>query len=163
MDDRGQMLLLTALAVCLCLLALTSFVMSINEANSVEHPWPGNGVLENVLWAQDCGMEQIARATGYFPRDQCPGYSNNYRSAVNGLIDGISRDLQAHGIAFIYEHNDSLALKFIAEKGDATLMDSGGVILKISGNEARVCGCAGDVSMTDGLAQYRSSRVVFWG
>lgn len=163
MDDRGQMLLLTALTVCVCLLALTSFVTSINEADSVEHPWPGKGVLENVLWAQDCGMEQIARATGYFPWDHSLGYCNIYRIAVDGLIDGISRDMRTQGIAFIYDYNDSLALKFIAGKGDAMLMERGGVILKRSGREARVCGCAYDVSMADGSAEYRTSRVVFWG
>jgi hypothetical protein len=163
MDDRGQMLLLTALAVCVCLLALTSFIMSINEANSVDKPWPGKFVLENVLWAQDCGMEQIARATGNYPWDQRLEIGNDYRNAVDGLIDGISRDMRAQGIAYISEYNNSLASQFAAGKGDATLTDSGGVILKKNGNEARVCGCACDVSMTDGSAQYRSSRVVFWG
>ncbi len=123
MDDRGQMLLLTALAVCVCLLALTSFITSIDEADTVEKPWPGQCVLENVLWAQDCGMEQIARATGNHPWDGRLDLGNDYRNAVDGLIDGISRDMRAHGIAFIYEYNDSLASQFIAGKGDATLME----------------------------------------
>ncbi len=163
MDDRGQMLLLTALAVCVCLLVLTSFISSIDEAATVDKPWPGKCVLENVLWAQDCGMEQIARATGNYPWDRRLDLGNDYRNAVDGLIDGISRDMRTHGIAYTCEYNDSLGSQFDTGKGDATLTDSGGVILKKNGNETRVCGCAYDVSMTDGSAQYRSSRVVFWG
>jgi hypothetical protein len=163
MDDRGQMLLLTALAVCVCLLALTSFITSVDEAATAEKPWPGKCVLENVLWAQDCGMEQIARATGNYPLDQRLDLGNDYRNAVAGLIGGISRDMRLHGIAFACEFNDSLASQFAAGKGDPDLTVSGGVILKKKGNEARVYGCACDVSMTDGSAQYRSSRVFFWG
>lgn len=163
MDDRGQMLLLTALAVCVCLLALTSFITSINEADTVDKPSPGHCVLENVLWAQDCGMEQIARATGNYPWVWRQELGNDYRNASDGLIEGISRDMRAHGIAYIYEHNDSLASQFVVAKGDATLTASDGVILKKRDNEGRVCGCAYDVSMTDGSAQYSSSRVVFWG
>jgi hypothetical protein len=163
MDDRGQMLLLTALAVCVCLLALMSFITSINEADMVDKPCSGKCILENVLWAQDCGMEQIARATGNYPGDRRLEIGNDYRNAVDGLIDGISRDMRTHGIAYICEYNDSLGSQFATGKGDATLTDSGGVILKKNSNETRVCGCAYDVFMTDGSAQYRSSRVVFWG
>lgn len=163
MDDRGQMLLLTALAVCFCLIALTSFVLSIDEAYTVDKTWPGRCILENVLWAQDCGMEQIASATGNYPSDRCLDLGNDYGNVVDRLIDGISRDLRAHGLVFIYEYNDSLASQFVAGKGDASLTETAGVILKKNGNEARVCGCAYDVTMTDGSAQYRSSRVFFWG
>jgi hypothetical protein len=163
MDDRGQMLLLTALAVCVCLIALTSFITSINEADAVDNPWQGKCVLENTLWAQDCGMEQLARATGNYPWDRRLDLGNDYRNAVDGFIDGISRDLRAHGIAFICEYNDSLASQFTAGKGDASLSESGGVILKKNGSEARVCGCAFDIDITDSAAQYRSSRVFFWG
>jgi hypothetical protein len=163
MDDRGQILLLAALAVCVCLLMLASFITSMDEAGTVDKPWPGNSVMENVLWAQDSGLEHIARATGNYSWGRHLELGDDYRNDVGRLTDAISRDMRAHGIAFIYEYNDSLASQVAAGKGDATLSDSGGVLLKKSGDEARVCGCAYDVSMMDGSAQYRSSRVVFWG
>jgi hypothetical protein len=133
MDDRGQMLLLTALAVCVCLLEVTSFIMSIDESTIVDKPLRGKCVLENVLWAQDCGMEHIARAAGNYPWDRRLELGNDYRKAVDGLINGISRDMRAQGIAIICEYNDSLASQFAAGKGDTTLTTSGGVILKKNG------------------------------
>jgi hypothetical protein len=163
MDDRGQMLLLAALAVCVCLVLLASFITSIDEVGSVDKPRSGKNVLENLLWAQDSGLEHIARVTGNYSWDRRQDLGDDFRNDVDGLIDGIARDMRAHGIAFIYTYNDSLASQFAAGKGDAMLTDSGGVLLKKSGNETRVCGCAYDVFMSDLSAQYRSSRVVFWG
>jgi hypothetical protein len=163
MDDRGQMLLLASLAVCLCLILLASFVTSIKEAAGVEKPWPGGKVVENVLWAEDSGLEDIASSTGNYSWDRRDDLREVFKNSTDRLIGCLARDLFAHGVAFYCEYNDSLAARFAAGKGDSSLTVCGGVIIKKSGNEARIGGCAYDVSMTDGSAQYRLSRVVFWG
>lgn len=163
MDDRGQMLLLAALAVCVGLLFLASFLTSIRETDMVETPGSGGKVMENTLWAQDCGLEQIARAAGNDTWDRRLDLEAVFKNSSRRLMDGLARAMLARGMAFSCEYNDSLAAQYLEQKGDASLADCGGTIMKRSGNEARICGCAYDASMTDGLAQYRLSRVVHWG
>jgi hypothetical protein len=163
MDNRGQMLLLAALVVCVCLALLASYLTSIKEADSAERSWSGSKVMENVLWAQDSGLEHIARAAGNETWDRRFDLGEVFKNGADRLTGDISRDLLARGFAFSFQYNDSLASYYVAGKGDATLTDCGGILIKKSGNEARICGCAYDVSMTDGSAQYRLSRVVLWG
>jgi hypothetical protein len=162
-DDRGQMILLAALVVCVCLALLASYLTSIKEADSAERSWSGSKVMENVLWAQDSGLEHIAKAAGNETWDRRRDLAGVFEESADRLIDCLARKLSARGFAFSCEFNDSLASSYATGEGDATLADSEGVILKKSGNKTRICGCAYDVIMTDGTAQYRLSRVVFWG
>jgi len=163
MDDQGQMLLLAALAVCVALLLLASFLTSIRETDTVENTCSGSNAMENVLWAQDGGLEQIAGTAGNDSWDRRLDLEAAFKNSSRRLIDGIALAVLARGMAFSCEYNDTLASQYLEKKGDASLTDYGGTIIRKSGNEARICGCAYDVSMTDEKAQYRLSRVVLWG
>ena len=163
MDDRGQMILLSALAVCVCLLLLASFLTSIEEAATIEKPWSGRNAMENMLWAQDNGLEQVARATGNYTWDRRLDLANDFKNGARRLIDSVSRNTLAHGVAFSYVYNDILASEYAAGNGETTCGNIGGVLLKKNGNETRVCGCAYDVSVFDGSVCYTLARVVCWG
>jgi hypothetical protein len=163
MDDRGQIILLSALAVCVCLITLALYLISLEEAEAVEKPWPVKEALENAVWAQDEGLEQIARAAGNSTWDRSPDLVNDFKSDTEQLIGSVSRNLLAHGIAFSCEYNDTLASEYAAGNTETASGNIRGVLLKKIGNEARVCGCAYDVSVADGSARYSLSRVVCWG
>jgi len=163
MDDRGQMILLATLAVCVCLIMLALYLISLEEAEAVEKPWPGREALENAVWAQDKGLEQIAGAAGNYSWDRRLDLANDFKNGAGRLINSVSSNMLAHSVAFSYEYNDTLASEFAAGNGETTSAASGGVLLKKNGNSTRVCGCAYDVSVTDGSAHYSLSRVVCWG
>jgi hypothetical protein len=162
-DDRGQIILLASLAVCVCLIVLAMYLISIEDAETVEKPWNGNEALENLLWAQEIGLEHVARATGNYSWDRRLDLEGDYKNSADRLIDGISRYMRAHGIAFTYAYNATLAAQYVAGNGEPALTNTGGVLIKKSGNGARVCGCAYNVSITDGSARYSVARIVTWG
>lgn len=163
MDDRGQIILLAALAVSVCLIVVAMHLISIQEAEAVKMPRLGQETLENTIWAQDIGLKDVAGFTGSYPGDRRTDLADDYKNGTDRLIKDISRDVCVHGTAFTFKYNDTLATEYVAGSEDVTMANIGGIIIKKSNNTARVCGCAYDVSMTDGSAQYRLSRVVCWG
>lgn len=163
MDDRGQIILLSALAVCVCLLMVALYLISLEEAEAVEKPWQGREAMENAIWAQDVGLAQVARATGNYPWDRRLDLENDFKNGAGQLIGSVSSNMLAHGIAFSCEYNDTLASEYAAVNGETTSGEIDGVLLKKNGNDVGVCGCAYDLSVTDGSAQYSLSRVVCWG
>jgi hypothetical protein len=156
-------MLLASLAVCVCLILLAMCLISVEESETVEKPWNGNEALENLLWAQEIGLEDIARATGNYSWDRRLDLVDAYKNGADRLMDGISRDMLSHGIAFTHAFNDTLASQYAAGTGESTLAETGGILLKKSGNWVRVFGCAHDVSITDRSARYSVARVVTWG
>jgi hypothetical protein len=163
MDDRGQILLLSALAVSVCLIMLAMYLTSIKDASTVEKPWAGQEALENVIWAEEKGLEHVARMAGNYTWDRRQDLENDFKKGADRLISGISRNMLARGIAISYEYNETLASEYAAGNSEATEDGCGGIIVKKIGNDARVCACAYDVSMTDGSARYTLSRVIYWG
>jgi hypothetical protein len=163
MDDRGQIILLSALAVCVCLIMLTFYLISMEKAEAVEKPWPGREVMENAIWAQEEGLRQVARVTGNDTWDRRFDLADDFKNNARQLIDSVSRNMLAHGIAYSCKYNETLASEYAAGNGETTSGNRGGVLLKKNGNRVRVCGCAYDVSVTDGSARYSLSRVVCWG
>jgi hypothetical protein len=163
MDDRGQIILLAALAVCVCLIMLALYMISLEDAEAIEEPWPGREAMENAVWAQDKGLEQVARARGNNTWDLRIDLANDFKNGARRLIDSVYSNMLARGIAFSYEYNDTLATEYATENVETTSAAIGGVLLKKNGNDTRICGCAYDVSGMDGSAQYCISRVVCWG
>ncbi len=76
-DDRGQVIMLAALAVSVCLIALAMYLLSVENAETVENPRPGREALENVIWAQEIGLKryrkyyrQLSMGPSAGPREQ---------------------------------------------------------------------------------------------
>ena len=162
-DDRGQVIMLAALAVSVCLIALAMYLLSVENAETVENPRPVREALENVIWAQDIGLKDIASVTGSYPWDRRLDLGNSFKNGADRLIRDITRDMLARRIAFSFGYNNTLAAEYAASSGEITLANVGGVLVKKSNNVAFVCGYAYDVSVTDGSARYCISKVVCWG
>jgi heme/copper-type cytochrome/quinol oxidase subunit 2 len=162
-DDRGQIMLLASLVVCICLILLAICLISVREAETAESLWQGDEALENLIWAQEIGLEHVARAIGNYSWDNREHLKEDFRNGADRLTDGIFRNLRARGIAFTYEYNATIAAQYAAGSVEPTLANLGGVLLRKSGNETRVCGCAYDAAITDGSARYSVTRIVTWG
>jgi hypothetical protein len=162
LDDRGQIILLAALAVSVCLITLAMYLISLDEMEAGETPWPGDEALENVIWAQDIGFKDIAALTGSYPWEQRQSLGNDFINGSDWLVRDITRDMLAHGIAYSCEYNNTLAEEYVVANLETPMTSAGGVLIKKSENMGLVCGCAYDVSMADGSARYRISRVVCW-
>lgn len=162
MDDRGQVILLAALTVSVCLITLAMYLLSVQNAETVESPGPGREALENVIWAQEIGFRDIANEKGYYPWYRLQDLVNNFKNDADRLAHDITRDMLARRIAFSFGYNSTLAAEYVAGSGDVTLADVGGVLVKKSNSMARVCGYACDVSIAGESARYSLTKVVCW-
>jgi hypothetical protein len=129
----------------------------------VDNPWPGREALENVIWAQDIGLKDVASVTDIYSWDRRLDLGNSFKNGADRLIRDITRDMLARRIAFSFRYNNTLAAEYAAGSREVTLANVGGVLVKKSNNMACVCGYAYDVSVTDGTARYSLSRVIFLG
>jgi hypothetical protein len=161
-DDRGQIITLAALAVCVCMIMVAMCLGSIREAQPAGQPWPGAETLENIVWAQDAGLQDAAGITGTYAWDSRGELEKDYRDRVAVLAADISNKMLAQGAAFTFEYNATLAALYAAGKNDTTLTGSNGLLFRKNVSTCRVCGCACDVSLTDGSSRYSLSRIVLW-
>jgi len=162
MDGRGQMLLLSALAVCLCLVLLTACLASIRSAETPAEPSLEKDALDNVVWAMETGMKQAAGETGASQWEQRCFLADDYENLTDRLIEEATCDLQKRGIASSFAYDEALAGAFLNDSGIEGVEGSRGVLLKKEGTIARIWGCAYDVTLTDGSAQYSIKRVAVW-
>lgn len=162
MDDRGQIILLAALAVCVCLITLTMYLITIEDARIMEEPWSSTGIIENVIWAQDIGFRDTARITGSYPWDRRMEMVKDLESRNDPLLRDVAGYMLSHGMAYSVKYNDTLAAEYVASSRDPALTNVGAVLIKKSGSVAEACGCAYDLSLAEGSARYRLSRVTRW-
>jgi hypothetical protein len=163
MDDRGQIMLLASVVICICLILLAMYLVSIENAENPEKAWRGEEAMENIIWAQEIGFEDFARATGNYSWDRRQDLEADFKARTGPLIDGITRKMRGHGIAVSFAYNETFAAEMAAGNDEAEVSGAGGILVKKSGDDARVSGCAYDLSMTDGSAHYALSRAVYWG
>jgi hypothetical protein len=161
-DDRGQIILLAALAVCVCLITLTMYLITIGDAMTMEETEPCNEIMENLIWAQEIGFRDTAGITGSYPWERRMDMVKDFEDRNDRLLSDIALDMLSQGMAYSIEYNDTLAAEYVAGSHDPALASAGAVLIKKSGSLAEACGCAYDVSMADGSAQYRLSRVARW-
>ncbi|OPY28518.1 MAG: hypothetical protein A4E28_01451 [Methanocella sp. PtaU1.Bin125] len=161
-DDRGQILLLSALAACACIVALVVCLHSVNMSYSADGPALTRETLDNVIWVQDAAFAQAAGEAGRCPWDQQASLARDFRSMAGLPVSGIEKSLLARGIAYSFSFNESLAIDYL---DDGTMPDTecvAGVLVKRENDNASVCGCAYDMSLSDGSSRYCISTVKTW-
>jgi hypothetical protein len=161
-DERGQILIITALIACACLIALAACLHAVSASGESERPVLKHDTLDNVLWAQDVGLFHAAGEAGGSPWEERASLADSFRSRASLPLSSIEGKLIDRGIAYSYAFNASAARDYV-EDGDISLINcTGGVLVKRENDNASVCGCAYDVSVTDGASQYRISTVKIW-
>jgi hypothetical protein len=152
------MILLSAMAACICLLALSSFLLSARLTGEAQSNGLSRVAFDNALWAQDRGLEQAALMAGGRPWDSRQDASDDFLDRANRIAESLSSNMLSRGIAYRFSINRSLAAQYAIESHGA-YHDSDGLILKNESGTVVICGCGYDVWMGDDSAVFRLSRL----
>ena len=158
MGDDGQMILLSALMACLCLLGVIACVAAVDGCTYAE-----SGCLsdcaENVGWAQDCALQKAAFYNSAYPWDSRAEAALRFKSEAGSSLDSLGSELLKHGEVYRFSFNNSLAGEYVAAHPGNGTVNIDGVLVEPAGSSARICGCAFDAFAYDGVTTYRASRV----
>ncbi len=160
MDGEGQMIILSAIAACLCLLGVVACVSAVDGPLNSGAGHLSDGGLDNARWAQGCALERAALYSSSYPWERRDDAAHKFMSDVNASMDSLEGELFRHGIIYKFSLNGSLAGEYVASHQETDTLSIGGVILKREKDNARVYGCAYDVSAFDGVTAYNESRVM---
>lgn len=159
MSDDGQMILLSALMACLCLIGVIACVAAVDGGSYEERGYLSRDSMENVRWAQDGALEQAAFYYSVYPWESRVEAALQFKSEANSSLDSLASELLKHGVVYAFSFNDSLASEYEAAHPGNGIVNIGGVLVEPAGGSARICGCAFDVTAYDGITAYRASRV----
>lgn len=161
-DDKGQILLLSALAACACLIMLATCLYSVSASYATERPSLQRETLDNVIWVQDAGLNQAAGETGRCQWEQRATLADSFKSRAYLPVSSIEGRLLASSIVYFFTFNESLASGYLDDNDLPSVENIGGILVKRESDNASVYGCAYDVSLTDGSSLYRISTVKTW-
>lgn len=161
MDDDGQMILLSALLACLCLMGVIACVAAMDDTAYKEKPVLSPDFMSNVMWAQENALGQAAHHSTH-NWDSRANAASDFKAEANASIDSTALALLKHGMAYRFSYNDSLAFEYAALHPDNETVSIGGIIVEKKGGLAMVKGCACDVSVGDGSRSYRVTRIIFF-
>jgi hypothetical protein len=161
-DDLGQILLLSALVSCACLITLAACLYSVDASYSAECPALQREALDNVVWVQDAALTQAAGEAGGCQWEQRTSLADSYKSRAYLPVSSIEKSMIAHGVAYSFAFNESLATDYLDDSAISEVECVSGILIKKVGDNASVCGCAYDMSLADGSSRYHISTVKIW-
>ncbi|HTY91147.1 MAG TPA: hypothetical protein VMC84_08235 [Methanocella sp.] len=160
MDDLGQMILLSALLACICLLGVVACVAAVNDSAYADGRHLSGDGMANIRWAQECALRRTAIFYTSATWDGRFHAVSGFKDAANSSSGNVSEELLKHGIFYRFTFNDSLAAEYAAAHPDNNMESIGGVLVERSGNTAKVSGCAYDISAEGRGVSYRLCRVI---
>ena len=164
MEDKGQMILLTAIIACLFLIFITLCLNSVRESAALPENHLSRDELDNVLWAGDAGLRWSAAATTGYSWDRRYEAVSDYRSAITPARESLEKELQQRGIAYVFTYNDSAARAYITENpgGGGETESVGGIIVASEGGVTKIVGCGYDVMLLDRSVRFKVTRLSAW-
>lgn len=160
-DSNGQMILLSALAACICLLTLVAILSSVRQTAPDNIETLTGDVFENVLWAQDQGLGQTGLLPYERPADQRAQTIIDFKRNIAKVTESLADNMLSRGIAYRFSLNESLASGFAAESS-GEYESASGVIYREENGSVKICGCGYDVLLKDGSVTYELSRMEAW-
>jgi hypothetical protein len=162
MGDDGQMILLSALVACLCLMGVVACVTALDDTAYRGNMYFSADMLANARWSQENALERTADYYSAHPWDDRVAAAYGFKSEANVSADSLGLALLKHGAAYQFLYNDSLAGEYAALHPGNGTENVGGVLVERSGNKAMLRGCAYDMAVGDGAITYRVSRVIIF-
>ena len=159
MDEAGQMILLSALTACLCLVGVVACMSAVSFTPGDETGYLSADAVDNILWAQDTAISDAALHPTGDPWDERYKSALNFKNHVDRYIDSLSCCLLKHGVAYRFGFNDTLAARTISLHPDKDIENFGGTIVECHNGSTRIYGCAYDVDIEDASTDYKISRV----
>jgi hypothetical protein len=155
MSDEGQMILLSALVACLCLMGVVACVAAVDGPVS-KTGFLSADPMENIRWAGEDSLEKAAFYDSIYPWESRSDAVSRFKADSGHSLDSLALQLLKHGVAYSFVYNDTLASEYAASNG---LENIGGVLVTPDGARARIAGCAYDAFVNDGVAVYHVCRV----
>lgn len=157
MADDGQMILLSALVACLCMVGVIACVSAVSYDPGAESGYLSADTLDNILWAQGESLKDIALHQAYDVRDSPRQTALNFARGAEASSVSLFYVLLRHGVAYEFTFNDRLARDFLSANPGNGRESYGGVILERHNSSVKIFGCAYDVTVEDGRARYHKS------
>ena len=157
MADDGQMILLSALIACLCMVCVIACVSAVSYDPGANRGYLSADTLDNILWAQDSALSDIALHQAYDSRNSPQQTAINFMKDTNASRYSLSHALLRHNVAYEFTFNDSRAREFLSSDQGNGLETYEGVIMEKYNGSIKIYGCAFDVSVDDGTAWYHKS------
>jgi len=162
MKDDGQMILLSALVACICLLGVVACITAVDDGHRSRTGYLSADSMENIRWAGDSALKDAAAHNTNDAWEERSKMAEGFEDDVNSSMESLSHALLAHGVAYSFSYNDSLAGEYaMANPGNDT-ENNGGVLVYRNNGKARLYGCAYDIVADDGAVRYRLSRVAIF-
>jgi hypothetical protein len=159
MGDDGQMILLSALIACLCLMGVVACVAAVDDSSYNDGRFLSSDSIDNVRWAQDNALQWSAFYYSIYSWDSRAEAAARFKAEANSSMDSLSGVLLKHGLAYLFTYNDSLGGEYAALHPGNGTENIGGVLVEPSRGNVKIRGCAYDVIVDDGVTAYRMSQV----
>lgn len=160
MDEGGQMILLSALLACLCLMGVVACVSAMDYTTYEEEPALSTDYVSNAVWAQERALQRTAHYQWSHNWDSRAKAASEFLAGANKSADGLALVLLKHGMSYRLSYNQSLAYEYTALHDQTEGI--GGVIVEKKGNEAILKGFAYDIFIGDGRRSYQVSKITLF-
>lgn len=164
MNDDAQMIILSAMVICLCLIGVMACVVSVDPSCSSpgESVYLSHDVVDNVRWAQDSWLDHVATISSTYGWPEKSKAVSLFCQRSSPDVSGLSDSLLKHGVSCDLTFNESLAGNYLSAHPEPDALEMGGVLLKPDSGNAKVYGCAYDMNISDGMTSYHLSRVTIF-
>ena len=160
MDENGQMILLSALFACLCLMGVIACVTAVdNSAYQARQGFSPDDLL-NARWAQESALHKTAIYDSAGSWDERASSAAAFKAGANASAASESIELLKHGVSYRFSFNDSLAADYAAAHQGNGTENIGGVIVEQRGSTAKISGCAYDMEVASHDTSYHLCRVI---
>ncbi len=164
MKDDAQMIILSAMVICLCLIGMMACVISVDPAyiSSTESVYLSQDTVDNVQWAQEAWLDHTAAISSIYGWPERSKAVDLFCQKSSPEVSGLSGYLLKHGVSYEFTFNESTAGDYLGAHPEPDALNVGGVLIKPASGNAKVYGCAYDAYLSDGATCYRVSRVTIF-
>jgi hypothetical protein len=163
MKDDAQMIILSAMVICLCLIGVMTCAASVDTCiSSRQSIYLSQDTVDNVQWAQDSWLNHAATISSIYGWEERSKAVDLFCQRSSPDASGLSDCLLQHGVSYEFTFNESLAGKYLGAHPAQDAMNVGGVLVKPNSGNAKVYGCAYDAYISDGTTSYHVSRVTMF-
>ena len=164
MKEDAQMIILAAMVIALCLIGLMACMASVDGLTgySAGGAYLSQETVENVQWAQDAGLAHAAAEASACAWQDRNKAADSFCQRLAMESDQLSDSLMKHGVSYEISLNRSMADRYMIAHPEPDAVNIGGVLVKPGSGNAKIYGCAYDMSIGDGVTGYRVSRMVIF-
>jgi hypothetical protein len=164
MKDDAQMIILSAMVICLCLIGVMACAASVDPSyiSSRQSVYISQDTVDNVQWAQDSCLSHAATVSSVYGWPERSKAVELFGLRSSPDTSGLSDCLLKHGVSYVFAFNESLAGAYLGTHPEPDAVNMGGVLVKPNSGSVKVYGCAYDACISDGTSTYRESRVTIF-